>query len=54
MSPGTSTGWPIERNELREAYRSGEVTDSQSSIYRNVVWMKACPDVWRRAAKTGS
>jgi len=40
--------------ELREAYRSGEVTDSQSSIYRNVVWMKACPDVWRRAAKTGS
>lgn len=40
--------------ELRDAYRSGKVTDSQSSIYRNVVWMKACPDVWRRAAKTGS
>lgn len=40
--------------ELREAYRSGEISDSRSSIYRNVVWMKACPDVWRLAAKTGS
>jgi nucleoside-diphosphate-sugar epimerase len=40
--------------ELREAYRSGEISDSRSNIYRNVVWMKACPDVWRRVAKTGS
>ena len=40
--------------ELREAYQSGRITDSRSSIYRNVVWMKACPDLWRFAAKTGS
>jgi hypothetical protein len=40
--------------ELREAYQSGWVADSRSSIYRNVVWMKACPDVWRFAVKTGS
>jgi nucleoside-diphosphate-sugar epimerase len=40
--------------ELREAYESGDVRDSQSAIYRNVVWMKAQPDVWRTIAKAGS
>jgi nucleoside-diphosphate-sugar epimerase len=37
--------------ELREAYQSGRVSDSRSSIYRNVAWMKARPDLWRSAAK---
>jgi nucleoside-diphosphate-sugar epimerase len=37
--------------ELREAYQSGWVSDSRSSIYRNVAWMKARPDLWRSAAK---
>ena len=37
--------------ELREAYQSGRVADSRSSIYRNVAWMKARPDLWRSAAK---
>ena len=37
--------------ELREAYQSGRVLDSRSSIYRNVAWMKARPDLWRSAAK---
>ena len=40
--------------ELREAYASGEIADSQSTVYRNVAWMKARPDTWRFAAKTGS
>jgi nucleoside-diphosphate-sugar epimerase len=37
--------------ELREAYQSGRVSDSRSSIYRNVAWMKARPELWRSAAK---
>jgi nucleoside-diphosphate-sugar epimerase len=37
--------------ELREAYRSGRVSDSGSNIYRNVAWMKARPELWRSAAK---
>ena len=37
--------------ELREAYRSGQVSDSRSSIYRNVAWMKARPELWRSATK---
>ncbi|MBW2211107.1 MAG: NAD-dependent epimerase/dehydratase family protein [Deltaproteobacteria bacterium] len=37
--------------ELREAYRSGRVSDSRSSIYRNVAWMKARPELWRSATK---
>ena len=37
--------------ELREAYRSGRISDSQSNIYRNVAWMKARPELWRSAAK---
>lgn len=37
--------------ELREAYRSGQVSDSKSSIYRNVAWMKARPELWRSATK---
>jgi nucleoside-diphosphate-sugar epimerase len=37
--------------ELRDAYQSGRVSDSRSSIYRNVAWMKARPDLWRSAAK---
>ena len=40
--------------ELREAYASGEIADSQSTVYRNVAWMKARPNTWRFAAKTGS
>lgn len=40
--------------ELRDAYESGQITDSHSSVYRNVAWMKARPDVWRFAAKHGS
>ncbi|MGB5809419.1 MAG: NAD-dependent epimerase/dehydratase family protein [Polyangiales bacterium] len=40
--------------ELQRAYASGAVPDSQSSIYRNVVWMKAQPDVWRRIARGGA
>jgi nucleoside-diphosphate-sugar epimerase len=40
--------------ELRDAYRSGKVPDSQSEIYRNVAWMKARPDVWRSIAKFSS
>lgn len=41
-------------HELRDAYESGQITDSHSSVYRNVAWMKARPDVWRFAAKHGS
>ena len=37
--------------ELREAYQSGQVTDSRSSIYRNVAWMKDRPELWRSATK---
>jgi nucleoside-diphosphate-sugar epimerase len=37
--------------ELREAYGSGQVSDSHSDIYRNVAWMKARPELWRSAAK---
>lgn len=37
--------------ELREAYRSGRISDSGSNIYRNVAWMKARPELWRSAAK---
>ena len=37
--------------ELREAYRSGQVSESHSSIYRNVAWMKARPELWRSATK---
>lgn len=37
--------------ELRAAYASGKVTDSRSSIYRNVAWMKDRPDLWRSATK---
>jgi len=40
--------------ELRRAYQSGRVSDSRSSIYRNVAWMKAHPDVWRLVAKFGT
>lgn len=40
--------------ELREAYRSGKVLDSQSPVYRNVAWMKAQPDLWRKVARAGS
>ena len=39
--------------ELKDAYRSGKVPDSQSEIYRNVAWMKARPEVWRSIAKFG-
>ena len=41
----------IAVRELREAYRSGRVSDSRSSIYRNVAWMKARPELWRSATK---
>ena len=37
--------------ELREAYQSGQVSDSGSNIYRNVAWMKARPELWRSPAK---
>ena len=37
--------------ELREAYRSGRVSDSGSNIYRNVAWMKARPELWRSTTK---
>ncbi|MGB8223834.1 MAG: SDR family oxidoreductase [Polyangiales bacterium] len=40
--------------ELRDAYDSGEVPDSRSTVYRNVAWMKAQPDVWRNLAKQAS
>jgi len=40
--------------ELRDAYQSGKVPDSQSEIYRNVAWMKARPEVWRSIAKFSS
>jgi hypothetical protein len=40
--------------ELKEAYRTGKVPDSQSSVYRNVAWMKEQPDVWRTIAKQAS
>lgn len=40
--------------ELRDAYESGRVSNSRSSIYRNVAWMKARPDTWRFAAKLGT
>jgi nucleoside-diphosphate-sugar epimerase len=40
--------------ELRDAYDSGEVPDSRSTVYRNVAWMKAQPDVWRNIAKQAS
>jgi nucleoside-diphosphate-sugar epimerase len=40
--------------ELRQAYGSGKVPNSQSEIYRNVVWMKARPDVWRNVTKQAS
>ncbi len=37
--------------ELRDAYQTGKVPDSESEIYRNVAWMKARPEVWRSIAK---
>jgi len=40
--------------ELRDAYDAGEVPDSRSNVYRNVAWMKAQPDVWRKIAKQAS
>jgi len=40
--------------ELRDAYASGDVTDSRSNVYRNVAWMKAQPEVWRNLAKQAS
>jgi len=40
--------------ELRDAYESGEVTDTRSNVYRNVAWMKAQPNVWRNLAKQAS
>jgi nucleoside-diphosphate-sugar epimerase len=40
--------------ELRDAYNSGQVSDSKSAIYRNVAWMKAQPDVWKNVTKQAS
>jgi nucleoside-diphosphate-sugar epimerase len=40
--------------ELRDAYASGKVSDSRSTVYRNVAWMKEQPDVWRNVAKQAS
>jgi nucleoside-diphosphate-sugar epimerase len=40
--------------ELRDAYRTGKVPDSRSSVYRNVAWMKARPDVWKSVARQAS
>ncbi len=40
--------------ELRDAYSSGKVPDSRSTVYRNVAWMKEQPDVWRNVAKQAS
>jgi nucleoside-diphosphate-sugar epimerase len=40
--------------ELRDAYDSGKVSDSRSTVYRNVAWMKEQPDVWRNVAKQAS
>lgn len=40
--------------ELRDAYRAGKVSDSKSTNYRNVAWMKAQPDVWRNVTKQAS
>ena len=37
--------------ELRGAYQSGRVPDSQSNIHRNVAWMKARPELWRSAVE---
>jgi len=40
--------------ELRDAYDAGQVSDSRSTVYRNVAWMKAHPDVWRIVTKQAS
>ncbi|KPK14732.1 MAG: hypothetical protein AMJ62_12040 [Myxococcales bacterium SG8_38] len=40
--------------ELKDAYGSGRVPDSQSTIHRNVAWMKAHPNVWRNLTKQAS
>ena len=40
--------------ELRDAYDSGRVPDSRSTMYRNVAWMREHPDVWRDVAKQAS
>jgi len=40
--------------QLKDAYESGQIRDSRSTIYRNVAWMKAHPDVWRNLTKRAS
>lgn len=39
--------------ELREAYAGGKVPNSQSDVYRNVVWMRERPDLWKMVTRGG-
>ena len=60
MRPARWLGFEPQRDlvtavkELRDAYDSGKVSDSRSTVYRNVAWMKEHPDVWRNVAKQAS